>query len=87
MEAAYLYDAVMIYAQALHETFEEGRDPRNGTALIERIRNKTYRSIQGFDVSYKYWNLLFNFLHAYLMHIFTCLNVKSSLFVFRSPAT
>ena len=45
------YDAVMIYAQALTEALREGYDPRNGTNIIERIRNRSYRSVMGYDVS------------------------------------
>ena len=45
------YDAVMIYAQALTEALREGYDPRNGTNVMERIRNRRYRSVLGFDVS------------------------------------
>lgn len=45
------YDAVMIYAQALTEALREGYDPRNGTNVMERIRNRRYRSVLGYDVS------------------------------------
>lgn len=50
MEAAHLYDAVMIYAHALHKVLEEGLNPHNGTAILERIRNTSYHSLQGFEV-------------------------------------
>lgn len=49
-EGAYLYDAVMIYARAATELLAEGCDPRNGTAIMEKIYNRSYHSIQGFDV-------------------------------------
>ncbi|XP_024085457.1 guanylate cyclase 32E isoform X1 [Cimex lectularius] len=48
--AAHLYDAVMIYARALTEVFAEGEDPRNGTAILKKILNRTYHSVQGHDV-------------------------------------
>ncbi|XP_057666697.1 guanylate cyclase 32E [Diorhabda carinulata] len=50
IQAAYLYDAVMIYARALTEVFENNEDPRNGTAILDRIINRSYHSIQGYDV-------------------------------------
>lgn len=50
IQAAYLYDAVMIYARALTEIFENNEDPRNGSAIMKRIANRSYRSIQGYDV-------------------------------------
>ncbi|XP_050294438.1 guanylate cyclase 32E isoform X2 [Anthonomus grandis grandis] len=50
IEAAYLYDAVMIYARALTETFENQEDPRNGTAILNKILNRSYRSIKGYDI-------------------------------------
>ncbi|KAJ8923190.1 hypothetical protein NQ315_001744 [Exocentrus adspersus] len=50
IQAAYLYDAVMIYARALTEVFQNNEDPRNGTAILHRIINRTYHSIQGYDV-------------------------------------
>ncbi|XP_050503369.1 guanylate cyclase 32E [Diabrotica virgifera virgifera] len=50
IQAAYLYDAVMIYARALTEVFKNNEDPRNGTAILHRIINRSYHSIQGYDV-------------------------------------
>ncbi|XP_023312344.1 guanylate cyclase 32E [Anoplophora glabripennis] len=50
IQAAYLYDAVMIYARALTEVFQNNEDPRNGTAILRRIINRSYHSIQGYDV-------------------------------------
>lgn len=51
IHAYHAYDAVMIYAKALTETLRDGYDPRNGTAIMERIRNRPYHSVLGFDVS------------------------------------
>nr|CAD7400719.1 unnamed protein product [Timema poppensis] len=54
VDAAHLYDAVMIYARALTEVFENGDDPRDGSAILKRIRNRSYHSVQGYDVSFIY---------------------------------
>ena len=43
-EAAYLYDAVWIYARAAHEVLEAGLDLSNGTLVMNYITNKKYRS-------------------------------------------
>lgn len=51
IHAYHAYDAVMIYAKALTEALRDGYDPRNGTAIMERIRNRPYHSVLGFDVS------------------------------------
>ncbi|CAG9824702.1 unnamed protein product [Phaedon cochleariae] len=40
----------MIYARALTEVFQNNEDPRNGTAILDRIVNRSYHSIQGYDV-------------------------------------
>jgi len=42
--AAYLYDAVNVYATALKEVLDDRMNPRNGTAIVERIRGRTYDS-------------------------------------------
>lgn len=41
----------MIYARALTEVLKLGEDPRNGSAILQRIINRHYHSIQGYDVS------------------------------------
>lgn len=46
-EAAYLYDAVQLYARAALAEMAAGRDPRNGTAIVARLRNAQYRSAMG----------------------------------------
>ena len=50
IHAYHAYDALMTYARALTEALEDGYDPRNGSAIIERIRNRSYHSVLGFDV-------------------------------------
>jgi guanylate cyclase, other len=46
-EAAYLYDAVQLYAKALCDVLDGGGDPRNGSAIIESIKGRTYVSAMG----------------------------------------
>ncbi|KHJ47399.1 adenylate/guanylate cyclase catalytic domain protein [Trichuris suis] len=48
--ASYLYDAVMLYATALHEEIEAGGNVKNGSAIITRIFNRRYKSMQGFEM-------------------------------------
>ncbi|XP_058980104.1 speract receptor [Musca domestica] len=49
-EAAYLYDAVHLYAKALIKVLRQGDRPRNGTAIIEAIKGSKYRSAMGYHV-------------------------------------
>ncbi|XP_076454270.1 guanylate cyclase 32E-like [Babylonia areolata] len=46
--AAYLYDAVWVYAVAVAEVIREGGSVRDGTAIINHIRGRSYRSILGY---------------------------------------
>lgn len=48
---AHLYDAIQIYAQAATEVLLMDGDIRNGTLIMEKIFNRTYQSVQGFDVT------------------------------------
>jgi hypothetical protein len=49
--AAYLYDAVMIYAQAATKMLRDGDDLRDGNLLMQKhVFNKIYTSKQGFQV-------------------------------------
>ncbi|XP_033751463.1 guanylate cyclase 32E-like [Pecten maximus] len=50
ISAAYLYDAVMVFAQAMARVIETGGSPRNGSAVVQQIRNSKFQSIQGYDV-------------------------------------
>lgn len=45
--AAYLYDAVILYAKAAHHLLLEGGEITNGTAIIHSLLNQSYESIQG----------------------------------------
>jgi atrial natriuretic peptide receptor A len=36
------YDAVLLYAMAVRETVDAGGDARNGTAITERMWNRTF---------------------------------------------
>ncbi|XP_052770331.1 receptor-type guanylate cyclase Gyc76C-like [Mya arenaria] len=48
--AAYLYDAVLLYAKAVHEVIEAAGSVTNGTAIVEKILDTNYTSIQGYQV-------------------------------------
>ncbi|XP_045542882.1 guanylate cyclase 32E [Papilio machaon] len=50
VEAAWLHDAVWVYARALATALSIGEDPRDGRALVRYIRNTTYRSVMGYWV-------------------------------------
>ncbi|VEN57859.1 unnamed protein product, partial [Callosobruchus maculatus] len=49
-EAAYLYDAVHVYAKALMEVLDAGGDPKNGTAIIDAMKGTHYKSAMGYMV-------------------------------------
>jgi guanylate cyclase, other len=46
-EAAYLYDAVHLYTDALINCLENRRDPRNGSDIINAIKGQRYQSAMG----------------------------------------
>lgn len=46
-EAAYLYDAVHLYSRALISALKNGTNPRNGTAIIEFMKETHYKSAMG----------------------------------------
>ncbi|XP_073822176.1 guanylyl cyclase at 32E [Musca autumnalis] len=48
--ALHLYDSVQIYARALTEILQVGGDIYDGRLVMSRIFNRSYHSIQGFDV-------------------------------------
>ena len=41
-EAAYLYDAVKLYAKSLKHALLNEKDPLDGTQLIQSLKNSTY---------------------------------------------
>ncbi|XP_070580962.1 guanylate cyclase 32E-like [Ptychodera flava] len=47
IEAAYLYDAVKLFAVSLTEVLEENGSAYNGSAIIEKIKNRSYESVTG----------------------------------------
>jgi len=50
-KAAYLYDAVIVYAKAATKILEEGGNLRDGRTLMQKyVFNNTFTSKQGFDV-------------------------------------
>lgn len=46
-EAAYLYDAVHLYARALIKILESNENPKNGTNIIDSIKGTSYVSAMG----------------------------------------
>lgn len=46
-EAAYLYDAVHLYAKALIRVLESKENPKNGTAIIDSLKGSKYLSAMG----------------------------------------
>lgn len=38
----FLYDATYLYLTLLNESIAEGKDPRNGTYMFEKSRNRTF---------------------------------------------
>ncbi|KAK3089503.1 hypothetical protein FSP39_004136 [Pinctada imbricata] len=48
--AAYLYDAIMVYARAVNQLLLEGKSVYNGSAVVQWIQNRSHMSIQGFEV-------------------------------------
>ncbi|XP_034480343.1 speract receptor [Drosophila innubila] len=49
-EAAYLYDAVHLYANALLSVLEAGGKPKNGSAIVAAIKGSRYLSAMGYHV-------------------------------------
>ncbi|XP_037032480.1 guanylate cyclase 32E isoform X2 [Bradysia coprophila] len=49
-EAAYLYDAVHLYARALIKILESDENPKNGTAIVDYIKGTSYSSAMGYLV-------------------------------------
>ncbi|KAL4112523.1 hypothetical protein QTP88_016294 [Uroleucon formosanum] len=50
VEAAYLYDAVHLYARCVLEMIECGDDPRNGSAMMAKFKGSHYKSALGYGV-------------------------------------
>ncbi|XP_050344791.1 speract receptor isoform X2 [Nymphalis io] len=48
VEAAWLHDAVWVYARALADALRTGEGARDGRAIAIRMRNTTYRSVMGY---------------------------------------
>ena len=56
MYAAYLYDAVILYAKAVHQVLKEGGNLTDGKAIIGRILDSNYTGIE-----FQVWE---NFIHV-----------------------
>ena len=75
-EAAYLYDAVHLYANALIKVLESGEKPKNGTAIIEAIKGSKYLSAMGYEFlkntqknSFYFYKYCFHFSESYHVYI------------------
>ena len=44
MYAAYLYDAVMVYAHALHDHLQHGGSERDGKGVMKHVFRKRFKS-------------------------------------------
>ena len=62
-EAAYLYDAVWIYARAAHKAITNGQEPSDGRKILDFIKGTTYQS-----KIYKYTRSNTCILHNVLSH-------------------
>ncbi|XP_047529758.1 guanylate cyclase 32E-like [Vanessa atalanta] len=51
IEAAHLYDAVILWARAASAAMRNGLPPTDGATLMKLLRPTTYTSLQGFDVN------------------------------------
>ena len=49
-EAAYLYDAVMLYVRALNKLLSAKSNPRNGKLVIDSLIGRSYMSAMGYNV-------------------------------------
>ena len=49
-EAAYLYDAVMLYVRALNNLMAAGRNPRDGKLVVDSLIGRSYVSAMGYNV-------------------------------------
>ncbi|GAB1610030.1 hypothetical protein Ahia01_001288900, partial [Argonauta hians] len=46
-EAAYLYDAVKLYASAAHQAWKDGKPVDDGRQIFQRIQRRTFKSASG----------------------------------------
>lgn len=59
IEAAHLYDAVLLWARATTAAMRADVPPTDGATIMKLLRPTVYRSLQGFDVSLS--------IHTYLI--------------------
>jgi hypothetical protein len=58
--AAFLYDAVLLYAIALNETMNKGLDSRSGIVLAKQMRKKLFKGSNYFSFTF---NIKFAFFY------------------------
>ena len=49
-EAAYLYDAVMLYVTAINKLLSAGNNPRDGKLVVKSLIGRSYLSAMGYNV-------------------------------------
>ena len=55
-EAAYLYDAVWIYARAADAVIRQGGNPYNGKLIFQHMKGSTYQSKTAFLIELRgFW--------------------------------
>ncbi|XP_074647349.1 speract receptor-like [Tubulanus polymorphus] len=47
--AYYLFDAVVLYAEAAHKAIKDGVSPSNGSAILQYMKGVTYTSAMGYE--------------------------------------
>jgi len=52
--AAFLHDAVLLYAIALNETYRKGQDVNSGIVVARNCRGKTFRGLPSLCLSISY---------------------------------
>ena len=57
--AAYLYDAVVLYAEALRDVFKENGNSTNGTAIFQKIKSRSYESKLFFYLIFRFEKYFF----------------------------
>lgn len=84
-EAAYLYDAVHLYADALIKVIKEGGNPKNGTAIIDAVKGRKYKSAMGYELCL--FQMLLNRFFMFKKNPFSAVTWCISMKMVTLPAT
>lgn len=68
-EAAYLYDAVHLYANALLKVLDSNKNPYNGTAIIHYMKETQYESAMGWVFFCNINSAWFNEINSYVLKL------------------